>query len=151
MKHSNGNKPAGRAKRGITAPRMTQPEAMKTKNYVYGVEAVNGNDAWALFTACVAGDLPKVKSLLAKDRRLANAQSWYQFPIHMAVREGHADVVKLLLDHGADPGRSRFLYNSWDKLLRVANERGHKKTEALLQRAMEKKFNYSIVSLRANR
>ena len=53
------------------------------------------------------GDVPKVKALLAKDRRLVNAQYWYQFPIHMAVRAGHAEIVKLLLDQGADPGQSR--------------------------------------------
>ena len=122
---------------------MTQPESMKTRAYVYGVEKVNGNDAWALFVACAAGDRPKVKALLTKDRRLVNAQFWYQFPIHMAVREGHAEIVKLLLEQGADPGQSRFTYNSWDKLLLVAKERGHRRIEALLQRAMKKTFNYS--------
>jgi ankyrin repeat protein len=122
---------------------MTQPEDMKTANYVYGVEKLNGHDAWALFQACAAGDMPKVKGLLAKDRRLVNAQFWYQFPIHMAVREGHAPIVKLLLDHGADPGQSRFTYNSWDKLLLCARERGHRHVESVLQRAMRKRFNYS--------
>ena len=39
-----------------------------------------------LFEACAVGDLPRVKTLLAKDPRLVNAQYWYQFPIHMAVR-----------------------------------------------------------------
>jgi hypothetical protein len=95
---------------------------MKTKSYVYGVEKLNGYDAWALFTACAAGDWSKVKSLVAKERRLVNAQFWYQFPIHMAVREGHADIVRFLLKQGADPGQSRYTYDSWDKLLRCAQE-----------------------------
>src|ERR1700736_3627997 len=82
------------------APRMTQPEAMKTKTYVGGVDTLNGYDAWALFEACALGDVPKVKALLAKDRRLVNAQFWYQYPIHMALYAGNADIVKLLLDHG---------------------------------------------------
>jgi hypothetical protein len=38
---------------------------LKTTNYVYGVEKSNGHDTWALFKACAAGDLPKVKGLLA--------------------------------------------------------------------------------------
>ena len=103
------SKRASRADRPLHrfALRMTQPEEMKTNAYVYGVEKLNGHDAWALFKACAAGDMPKVKALLAKDRRLVNAQFWYQFPIHMAVREGHAEIVKLLLDQGADPGQSR--------------------------------------------
>ena len=99
---------------------------MKTKTYVYGVEKLSGHDAWALFEACALGDVPKVKSLLAKNPRLVNAQFWYQFPIHMAVRAGHADIVGLLLDRGADPGQSRFTYNSWDKLLLYAKERGQR-------------------------
>jgi len=57
-------------------PRMTQPEEMKTRDYVYGVERLNGFDAWALFEAAAAGDLNRAKTLLAKDRRLVNAQYW---------------------------------------------------------------------------
>jgi ankyrin repeat protein len=125
------------------ALRMTQPEAMKTRAYVCGVEKLNGYDAWALFRACAAGDLPKVKRLLAKDQRLVNAQFWYEFPIHMAVREGHAEVVELLLDQGADPGQSIFTYNSWDKLLLTARERGHRQVETFLQQAMRTRFDYT--------
>jgi ankyrin repeat protein len=117
--------------------RMTQPEAMKTDAYVGGVEKVNGHDAWALFQACAAGDMPKVKGLLAKDRRLVNAQFYYyQFPIHLAVRAGHVEIVKLLLDQGADP-------ISWDQALVAARERGHREIEEVLLRAMSKRFNYS--------
>ena len=121
-----------------TDQRMSQPEAMKTNAYVGGVEKLNGHDAWALFKACAAGDMPKVKALLAKDRRLVNAQIYYyQFPIHMAVRAGYAEIVKLLLDQGAEPR------NSWDELLLAARERGHRQVEEVLQRAMSKRFNYS--------
>jgi ankyrin repeat protein len=123
-------------------PRMTQPEAMKTKSYVYGVEKLNGYDAWALFVACARGDVMKAKALLARDQRLVNAQFWYQFPIHMAVFAGNTQIVKLLLEQGADPGQSVYTYNSWDKLLLCARERGHRQIESLLQRAMRKKFSY---------
>src|SRR5436190_13109194 len=127
----------------INNPRLTQPEEMKTRAYVYGVEKLNGYDAWALFKASAVGDLPRVKSLLAKDRRLVNAQHWYQFPIHKAVSAGHTKIVKLLLDRGADPGQSRYTYDSWDKLLLCARDRGHRQIESLLQRAMRKRFNYA--------
>jgi len=127
----------------LSPPRLTQPEEMKTKAYVYGVEKLNGYDAWELFEACGLGNMPKVKALLAKDPRLVNAQHWYQFPIHMAVCAGQAEIVKLLLERGADPGQSRFTYNSWDKLLLVAKERGYRPIESVLQRAMRKRFAYT--------
>jgi hypothetical protein len=97
-----------------TDKRMSQPEAMKTNAYVSGVEKVNGDDLLALFKACALGDMPKVKALLAKDRRLVNAQLAYQFPIHLAVRAGYTEIVKLLLDQGADP-------RPWGNLLLAAS------------------------------
>jgi len=81
--------------------------------------------------------------VVAKDGRLVNAQFWYQFPIHMAVRAGHAGIVKLLLARGAEPGQSRFTYSSWGALLQGAKERGYHSIESLLQRAMQKRFNYN--------
>jgi hypothetical protein len=51
-----------------SSPHLTQPEEMKTKAYVYGVEKLNGYDAWALFKACGFGEMPKVKSLLQRIR-----------------------------------------------------------------------------------
>jgi ankyrin repeat protein len=59
------------------------------------------------------------------------------------VSAGHTEIVKLLLERGADPGQSRYTYNSWDKLLLCARERGNRQIESLLQRAMQKRFNYS--------
>ncbi len=60
----------------------------------------------------------------------------------MAVREGHAAVVELLLESGADPGQSRYTYNSWDKLLAIAAERGHREVFSLLRQAMAARFGY---------
>ena len=103
---------------------------------------MDGHQAWALFCASGAGDLARVSALLDRDPKLVNAQYWYQFPIHMAVREGHAEVVQLLLQAGADPGQSRYTYNSWDKLLAIAEERGYGEVQALLVAAMRERFGY---------
>ena len=121
---------------------LLQPEDMKTDRYQYGIEAVDGHQAWALFCASGAGDLARVSALLDRDPGLVNAQYWYQFPIHMAVREGHAEVVQLLLQAGADPGQSRYTYNSWDKLLAITEERGYSGVKALLTAAMKERFGY---------
>jgi ankyrin repeat protein len=120
----------------------TQPVEMKTKAYVYGVDTLDGDDAWALFEAAAKGDVASALALLKKNRRLVNAQYWYQFPIHRAVEAGHVEVVRILLEHGADPGQSRYTYDSWDKLLLKAQHLGHRKIELLLQSSMELRFNY---------
>ena len=122
---------------------MTQPREMKTKTYLYGVNTLDGDDAWEMFVASAVGDVPKLKTLLTKDPRLVNAQYWYQFPIHRAVDFGHAEIVKLLLENGADPGQSRYTYDSWDKLLQSARNNRHHEIELLLIQAMERRFNYS--------
>ncbi len=120
----------------------TQPAEMKTKTYVYGVDTLDGDDAWALFDASSKGDFAQVNKLLEKDRRLVNAQYWYQFPIHRAVEAGHVEIVRTLLEHGADPGQSRYTYDSWDKLLLKARQMEHSEIELLLRSVMEQRFNY---------
>lgn len=119
-----------------------QPPEMKTKTYVYGVDILDGDDAWALFDASAKGDVETVSALLQKDRRLVNAQYWYQFPIHRAVEAGHAEVVRILLEQGADPGQSRYTYDSWDKLLTKARQMEHVEIELLLRSFAEQRFNY---------
>ena len=142
MSRKGSGKPAPDGSLTLGKARLTRPGAMDTDRYLYGVVPVDGRDAWALFCACAAGDLDGVRDLLGRDPNLVNAQYWYQFPLHMAVREGHADVVELLLASGADPGESRYTYNSWDKLLAVAAERGHREVDGLLRQAMAARFGY---------
>ena len=142
MSRNGSLRPAPDGSFSLGAVRLTRPAAMDTERYVYGVVPVDGRDAWDLFCACAAGGLSGARRLLGRDPNLVNAQHWYQFPIHMAVREGHADVVELLLASGADPGQSRYTYNSWDKLLAVAAERGHREVFSLLRQAMAARFGY---------
>lgn len=116
---------------------------MNTDHYVYGTEVVNGHDAWSLFKACAAGDLDRVSELLGRDPTLANSQHSYQFPLHMAARLGHADVVRYLLCHGADLGKSRSLYSSWDKLLVELTWREEQTVKVILETHLAERFNYN--------
>jgi len=122
---------------------MTMPAAMRTDRYVYGVQPVDGYAAWELFEAAADGDPDRCSSILSQQPETVNAQFWYQMPIHFSVRAGHAAVTRRLLDHGADPGQSRFLYYSWDKLLRDVVLRKDADHEEILTAVLTTQFCYS--------
>jgi ankyrin repeat protein len=61
-------------------------------------------------TACFMGDLERVRELLGQDAALANLPSGYVTyyacsgtPLRNAAAAGHIEIVKLLLQNGADP------------------------------------------------
>ncbi len=71
-----------------------------------GVE-VDGDDAWTLFCASADGDLDQARRLIDNDPNLVHAQIWYAKPIDVAMREGHLEIVKAMLE--AD--RQRWLFD----------------------------------------
>ena len=89
-----------------------------------------GRDRWDTIRAAAGGDTAALRALLHRDPALARAEFWYTPAIHFAVREGHAEAVRLLLDAGADP--------EWNglhdgDLVRMARERGHAAIVELLE------------------
>lgn len=63
-------------------------------------------------TASHTGDLNRVRELLQQDRALANYADAYVtyypcsgVPLRNAANAGHLEIVRLLLDHGADPNQ----------------------------------------------
>ena len=63
-----------------------------------------GQAIWETMCAADAGDTAALRRLLDKDPGLSRSEYWYQHPLHYAVRGGHLEAVKLLLDAGGDPG-----------------------------------------------
>src|ERR1043165_4319581 len=62
-------------------------------------------DVWAMLDASCDGNLERVKELAASCPALLTCQYDYTAPLHLAVREGHVELVRYLVSQGAlDPG-----------------------------------------------
>jgi ankyrin repeat protein len=86
---------------------------------------------WEVVTAAKSGDIASVRRLLDRDPDLIQRGYFYTPPIHFAVREGHLEIVELLLASGADP--------EWNghygiSLAEMAKERGHDAVAAVLEK-----------------
>jgi len=89
-------------------------------------------DVWNMLAASRAGDLERVNSLVAVTPRLVRCEHNYMPPLHLAVREGHRDLVLFLLERGAfDPEHVTYPYN--EKLLTIAEDRGDTEITRLLR------------------
>ena len=85
-----------------------------------------------MLCAALEGDAAHVRALAALDSNLVRAEYWYTQPLHFAVREGHAEVVKTLLELGADPTYRRYGH---EPLATVARDRGHEDVAAAIEAA----------------
>lgn len=112
---------------------MLQPNELKSNLPVTLSNGVMSTTAkvWEVLLASNDGDIDTVKKLAADCPALLYAQYNYTPPIHFAVREGHADLVKYLLANGAhDPGYK--IYPFLDTLQTLAQDRGYDAIAGLL-------------------
>ena len=94
----------------------------------------------ALNRAAAAGDLTRVRALLAADPVLVNREAAHPFwggrprPLHVAVEWGREEVVRELLAAGAAPAPDSASYDGWTPLF-LAASKGHEPIERLLREA----------------
>ena len=62
-----------------------------------------GPRTWEFFTAVYEGEKGRVRQMLRDEPWLARAEYAYLQPLHYAVKGGRIDMVRLLLDAGANP------------------------------------------------
>jgi ankyrin repeat protein len=100
------------------------------------LESHEGGFIWNALRASDQGDVATLRSLIDRDPTLSRAEFWYTPAIHFAVREGHEDAVRLLLDAGADPEWNGLHDGS---LIVMARERGHAEVARLLEEARDRR------------
>ena len=88
-----------------------------------------------MLSASFDGDLSRVKELLDRSPGLLTCQYDYTSPLHLAVREGHVELVAFLVERGAlDP--SYRTHPFLDALVTVAEDRGFEEIKLVLQQAL---------------
>ncbi len=117
---------------------MTQPDELKLAKPLKWSTGI-GTEVWALFCACIAGDLDAVKRLLEKDPSLVRCQHAYRKPLYFAVRENRIEVVAFFLDRDPDP--CGLAVN--DSLIEIARDRGYTEMERLLETKFAGRFGAS--------
>ncbi|MES1226595.1 MAG: ankyrin repeat domain-containing protein [Bacteroidota bacterium] len=112
---------------------MVQPNELKIE---LPMEVANGvlsttSKVWNILVAARNGDFKTLKGMTMACPELIYAQYNYTPPVHFAVREGHTDLVKYLLDNGAhDPAYKTYPFG--DNLQTVAADRGYHNIVTLL-------------------
>jgi ankyrin repeat protein len=107
---------------------MVQPDALKSDDPLLWSPGT-GTEAWAMLSACAAGDLQTVRRLADGKPALVRCQYIYRTPLYFAVRENRLAVAAFLLDRGADP----FGLAVNDSLLDVARARAFSEMTTLLE------------------
>lgn len=94
------------------------------------------SDVWEMLTVAKGGDLVAIEKLGAESPALLWCQYDYTTPIQFAVRGGHADVVRYLVENGAlekDDRNHPFL----EPIVMLAEDRGHSDIADYLKKSMK--------------
>ena len=108
---------------------MIKPVVLESER-PHGPWSCRGCDVWDAIRAAASGDAAGLTRLLERDPNLYRAEYWYTQPIRFAVREGHVEAVRVLLDAGADPA---LVGMSGEDLITLARDRGHEPVARLLE------------------
>jgi len=93
-------------------------------------DVMNWHEVRLLHDMAQKGNIPKARLLIEHGAGIDPIEDEYQStPLGLAVRWGHAEMAKYLLDQGADPNKSGAV---WSTPLAWARKRGHREIEKVL-------------------
>ena len=116
---------------------MIKPREFDSNHFirVHGGRLAPAADVWAILSAAARGDLPTVMSLVEKQDELLTCQYDYTSPFHLAVREGHIDIVRFLSENGAlDPRCHNHPF--LEPIAVIARDRGFNEIAILIETAI---------------
>lgn len=96
----------------------------------YGPWSCRGCDVWDAMCAAASGDAAALRRLLERDPNLYRAEYCYTQPLRLAVREGHLEAARVLLEAGAEASAAGL---GGDDLVTVARDRDHQAVARLLE------------------
>jgi uncharacterized protein len=112
--------------RADLSARMIRPVELRVKLRVklHDGERTTTEDVWEMLSASLAGDIDRVSALVETCPSLVRCDHNYMPPLHLAVREGHLDLVRFLAARGAvNPNHVTYPYR--ETLRTIALDRGY--------------------------
>jgi len=100
------------------------------------LESEGARLTWNTIVDASQGDVTTLRKLIEQTPRLGLAEYWYTPAIHFAVREGHLEAVRILLDSGAHPEWNGLHDRS---LIQMVSERGHLEIGRLLEETRDRR------------
>jgi uncharacterized protein len=93
-------------------------------------------DVSAAVAAATTGDAAELRRLLARRPALVRGDAGHRALIELAVRDGHVEATRVLLDAGAEPDR---FTGFGDTLIGMARDRGHDAIVAMVDEACRRR------------
>jgi uncharacterized protein len=117
---------------------MIQPAEMRETRpmKLHGGVISSTTDVWNMLTAAQNGDLAGAKAMVERCPALVGGKYDYTSPLHLAVREGHLELVHYLVKHGGlDPADRNHPF--MEPLVVAAEDRGDDEIAGYLKQSLK--------------